>query len=279
MKKDKLGAFIDAVYAITITICIINLEKPASVSWEAFWAIKDSFIVYTITFFMMVSMWVQIHYLWDQIERIDNAVIWSSMLFLFTSSFIPYMTSLLVSDNFSNNYFAVSYGVLSIFISLNLLIIQKTAENCNTEILNAKFHKSLIMPNERIMIVDIAIKVLGTILSIFIWPPTILIAVLVSFEYNSIATRVVIRRIKDETLFDRKKRIELKRKRVQAIKDRIEQRKQERINKKLEKTRLVVRYINNNTQQTNTAKTPTSSSRARQVSETIKRMNERKNKK
>ena len=28
MKKEKLGAFIDAIYAITITICIINLKKP-----------------------------------------------------------------------------------------------------------------------------------------------------------------------------------------------------------------------------------------------------------
>ena len=28
MKKEKLGAFIDAIYAITITICIINLKNP-----------------------------------------------------------------------------------------------------------------------------------------------------------------------------------------------------------------------------------------------------------
>ena len=33
MKKDKLGAFIDAVYAITITICTINLKRPETMTW------------------------------------------------------------------------------------------------------------------------------------------------------------------------------------------------------------------------------------------------------
>lgn len=190
MGKDKLGAFIDAVYAITITICIINIEKPTSIEWGALWSVRDSLITYTITFFMMVSMWIQIHSLWHQITKINNAVIWASMVFLFTSSFIPYTTDLMMGSNFSNRYFAIIYGLLTIFISLNLLVLQIACEKCNKDTLGVG-KQSKILPGRIIMSLDIFIKIIGTLLSVFVWPPVILIAVLVAFEVNSLGSRIL----------------------------------------------------------------------------------------
>ena len=194
LSKDKLGAFIDAVYAITITICIINIEKPESMSWGALWSVRDSLITYTITFFMMISMWIQIHFLWHQINKIDNAVIWASMLFLFTSSFIPYTTSLMMESGFDNKYFAIVYGILAIIISLSLLAIQITCEKCNRDSL-VSGKTSKIMPSRAIMSLDIFIKIIGTLIAVFLWPPFVIIAVFIAFEFNSLATRIVQKRI------------------------------------------------------------------------------------
>ena len=194
MSKDKLGAFIDAVYAITITICIIYIEKPESMSWGALWSVRDSLITYTITFFMMISMWIQIHFLWHQINKIDNAVIWASMLFLFTSSFIPYFTSLMMESGFENRYFSIVYGILAIIISLSLLAIQITCEKCNRDLLGSG-KSSKIMPSRAIMSLDIFIKIIGTLVAVFLWPPFVIIAVFIAFEFNSLATRIVQKRI------------------------------------------------------------------------------------
>ena len=194
MNKDKLGAFIDAVYAITITICIINIQKPDSATWGALWAVRDSIVTYTITFFMMISMWIQIHFLWQQISKINNAVIWASILFLFTSSFIPYATSLIMEGGFDNKYFAIIYGALAIIISLSLLAIQITCEKCNEDTLGSG-KSSKIMPNRAIMSLDIFIKIIGTLVAVFLWPPFVIIAVFIAFEFNSLATRIVQKRI------------------------------------------------------------------------------------
>lgn len=194
MSKDKLGAFIDAVYAITITICIINIQKPESATWGALWSVRDSLVTYTITFFMMISMWIQIHFLWHQITKINNAVIWASMLFLFTSSFIPYATSLMMEGGFANDYFAVFYGILSIVISLSLLAIQITCEKCNRETLGSG-KTSKIMPSRAIMTLDIFIKIVGTLIAVLAWPPFVIIAVFIAFEFNSLATRIVQKKI------------------------------------------------------------------------------------
>ena len=210
MGKDKLGAFIDAVYAITITICIINIEKPTSIEWGALWSVRDSIITYTITFFMMISMWIQIHSLWHQIEKINNAVIWASMVFLFTSSFIPYTTDLMMGSNFSNRYFAIIYGLLTIFISLNLLVLQIACEKCNKDTLGVG-KESKILPGRIVMSLDIFIKILGTLLSVFVWPPVILIAVLVAFEVNSLGTRILQNKAK--------KKEEVKQQELELIED------------------------------------------------------------
>ena len=194
MSKDKLGAFIDAVYAITITICIINIQKPDSATWGALWSVRDSIVTYTITFFMMISMWIQIHFLWNQITKINNAVIWASMLFLFTSSFIPYATSLMMESGFNTSYFAVFYGILAIIISLSLLAIQITCEKCNKETLGSG-KTSKIMPSRAIMTLDIFIKLIGTLIAALVWPPLVIIAVFIAFEFNSLATRIVQKRI------------------------------------------------------------------------------------
>ena len=194
MGKDKLGAFIDAVYAITITICIINIQKPDSATWGALWAVRDSIVTYTITFFMMVSMWIQIHFLWHQITKINNAVIWASILFLFTSSFIPYATSLIMEGGFDNRYFAIIYGILAIIISLSLLAIQITCEKCNEDTLGSG-KSSKIMPSRAIMSLDIFIKIIGTVIAALWWPPFVIIAVFIAFEFNSLATRIVQKRI------------------------------------------------------------------------------------
>ena len=193
MKKEKLGAFIDAVYAITVTICIINLKKPETMTWGALWSVRDSLVAYTITFFMMISMWLQVHYLWEQIERIDSAVVWSCIVFLFTSSFVPYTTSLMMEENFANRYFAVIYGALTILISVNLLVVQKTAERCNLEYLR-RFRLKKILPTQQIVFVDIVIKIVGTLISVFLWAPAIIIAVFAAFEFNSLATRIAQKR-------------------------------------------------------------------------------------
>ncbi len=41
MNKDRLGAFMDAVIAIVMTILVLELEKPSAPTLEAFLALKN----------------------------------------------------------------------------------------------------------------------------------------------------------------------------------------------------------------------------------------------
>ena len=88
MNKDRLAAFTDAILAIIMTILVLELEKPSEASWAAVWALRQSFVSYIISFFWLGAMWVNLHSQWQRIERIDNRVVWCSIVMLFFVSLL-----------------------------------------------------------------------------------------------------------------------------------------------------------------------------------------------
>lgn len=50
MPKDRLAAFTDAVLAIIMTVLVLELERPAAPTLEAFWELRGSFFAYALSF-------------------------------------------------------------------------------------------------------------------------------------------------------------------------------------------------------------------------------------
>ena len=82
MKKDRVAAFTDAVLAIIMTILVLELKKPSSLTVEALWDLRYSFFSYTLSFFWLGSMWVNIHNEWESIEKINAKTLWMTLVLL-----------------------------------------------------------------------------------------------------------------------------------------------------------------------------------------------------
>ncbi|TCD53636.1 DUF1211 domain-containing protein [Alloscardovia theropitheci] len=175
MSKERLVAFTDAVLAIIMTILVLELERPKVLTWGAFWDLRTNFFAYTISFFWLGTMWVNMHRSWDRVEKINNTLVWISVLLLFFSSFFPYTTSI-VSSNFNNSVAQGVYGIIVILVSLVNVWMYAELGRVSTDqelILRATRHNYL-------MILDIAIKVIGLIISLTVWPPAMMWAVLLT---------------------------------------------------------------------------------------------------
>ncbi|CAH1851968.1 hypothetical protein R078138_00462 [Convivina praedatoris] len=55
MNKERLATFIDAMLAIIMTILVLELEHPKTISLAGFWAMREHYFAYTLAFFG----WVQ----------------------------------------------------------------------------------------------------------------------------------------------------------------------------------------------------------------------------
>ena len=176
MSKERLVAFTDAVLAIVMTILVLELEKPSEPTWEAVFALKQNFLAYVLSFFWLGTMWVNHHNGWHDAKTIDKKVVWWSVILLFFSSLFPYVTSF-VSVNFNSSVAQVLYGIVVLLVTISSMCTTSALEKVNKA---DKDVQSKITEHKNKLYIDVGIKVVGIILALTIYPPAMMISVLIT---------------------------------------------------------------------------------------------------
>ena len=182
MNKERLIAFTDAVLAIIMTILVLELPKPTEPTLDAILVLKESFFAYTLSFFWLGSMWVSLHNIWHKVDRISSKTIWWNIALLFFASLIPYTTSL-VSEYYDNGIIQGFYGIVVILLTITNVILNVVLDEPNKE------NKELLEITKgfrKILLVDIAIKIVGLIIALTIYPPAMMISVLIAALFITI---------------------------------------------------------------------------------------------
>jgi uncharacterized membrane protein len=98
MEKSRLETFSDGVFAIVITLLILDIRFP-EVEYSQFAATLVSLLprilAYVMSFIIIGLYWVVHHNSMRAMERIDPGFLWLNILLLLCVSFIPFPTSLL----------------------------------------------------------------------------------------------------------------------------------------------------------------------------------------
>ena len=176
MNKERLAAFMDAVLAIIMTILILELKKPETATLKALWNLRVNFFAYTISFFWLGTMWVNLHNEWHKIQYITPAVVWANVVLLFFSSFFPYVTSF-VTSYYNSSVAQGFYGIIVLAVTFCNTISGHLIGKANRN--NEKSQESLKI-RMRWLSIDIIIKIMGLIISCTFYPPAMMISVYIT---------------------------------------------------------------------------------------------------
>ena len=98
----RIEAFSDGVFAIAITLLIIEIgvphldeEPPGMTLAGALVGLWPSFLAYVISFLQIGVIWANHHNRFRFIERSDHGLLFLNILFLMCVAFIPFPTALL----------------------------------------------------------------------------------------------------------------------------------------------------------------------------------------
>lgn len=98
MTKSRLEAFSDGVFAIVITLLILDIRFP-DVPYiqiiEALSSVVPRILAYVLSFIIIGLYWVSHHNSVYVMKKTDRGFVWLNMLLLLCVSFIPFPTSLL----------------------------------------------------------------------------------------------------------------------------------------------------------------------------------------
>lgn len=90
IKKVRLETFTDGVFAVVITLMVLELKVPASPTWESLRAEGSVFLCNLINFLYVGIYWSNHHHVLTLIKRINGTVMWSNLIFLCCLSLFPF---------------------------------------------------------------------------------------------------------------------------------------------------------------------------------------------
>jgi len=101
LEYDRVLFFSDAVFAIAITLLVVDLRVPDEVlnTGDQLHADKYRILGFAISFLVIGLFWMGHHRLFRYITALNRPVIFLNLLFLGTIAFLPYPTALLFASS------------------------------------------------------------------------------------------------------------------------------------------------------------------------------------
>lgn len=125
MNSGRVEAFSDGVIAIIITIMVLELRPPEGTTIEALKSLTPVFLSYALSFTYVGIYWNNHHHLFQVTDKVNGAVLWANLHFLFWLSLFPFGTAWMGEHHFAAGPVAVN-GMIYLCTAIAFLILQTT---------------------------------------------------------------------------------------------------------------------------------------------------------
>ena len=146
MNKTRLEAFSDGVFAIIITIMVLELKVPEGTGWAVIKPLLPVFGSYILSFVFIGIYWGNHHHIMHTLKKVNGSIMWANMHLLFWLSLVPFATGWMGVNNFDRVTVAVYGGLLILCgVSFNLL----SSLICKTYTEETKLSKAIASTNKK----------------------------------------------------------------------------------------------------------------------------------
>jgi uncharacterized membrane protein len=125
MDSRRAEAFSDGVFAVAITLLVIDLlevGRESPLSWTALGESWPKYAAYVVSFLTIGIMWLNHHTMLANVRRVDRTTLVLNLLLLMGIVALPFPTALvaehLTGDQHSAEIAVVVYGIWMIVISI-----------------------------------------------------------------------------------------------------------------------------------------------------------------
>lgn len=125
MDKNRLEAFSDGVFAIIITIMVLELRVPQRANLAALLPLWPVFLSYMLSFVFLGIYWNNHHHMLHAVRHITGRNLWANLHLLFWLSLIPFVTGWMGENHFVTGPVALYGGVL-LCAACAYLILQRS---------------------------------------------------------------------------------------------------------------------------------------------------------
>src|SRR5262249_21656987 len=108
---DRMAAFSDAVFAVIVTVMVLELRAPDQAAFSALRPLWPMAVSYAVSYLFIVIIWINYHYLMRFVGPPTLGLIWINFMHLFMVSFLPFATSWVARSRLASSPVAFYAGL------------------------------------------------------------------------------------------------------------------------------------------------------------------------
>ena len=139
MKPDRMMAFTDGVFAIIITIMVLELHVPDGTGFAALRPEIPLFGAYVLSFIYVGLYWNNHHHMMNWAKRVNGRVLWSNLGLLFWLSLFPFVIRW-VGERGVTVFPVTAFGIVLFMAAIFYWVLERSliaAEGAESEIAKA----------------------------------------------------------------------------------------------------------------------------------------------
>lgn len=123
LSLDRVVTFSDSVFAISVTLLVIDLRPPTvpaagyEAALRAYLAQPNPFIAMAIGFLVVGMYWMSHRRIFALLDRADGLVTWANLVFLFWVAIQPFFTAAL-AEHVPNRTSVIAYAACQVLAGL-----------------------------------------------------------------------------------------------------------------------------------------------------------------
>jgi|SRR4051812_39645719 len=123
MSKGRLEAFSDGVFAVIITIMVLEMKAPHEADWSALKPLVPVFLTYVLSFVYLGIYWNNHHHMLTLTHTVNGGILWANLHLLFWLSLVPFVTGWMGENGFAAVPTAI-YGVVMLMAAIAYTVLQ-----------------------------------------------------------------------------------------------------------------------------------------------------------
>jgi uncharacterized membrane protein len=128
---ERLSMFSDGVFAVLITVLVLELRPPSLPTYEALLMLWPTWLSYAVSYLFIAIVWANHHYLLRYATEATPRLMWFNFAHLFSMSLLPVSTAWMAVSRLAPQpvsfYAAVFFLVNATYIGLIRELVDRTS--------------------------------------------------------------------------------------------------------------------------------------------------------
>jgi uncharacterized membrane protein len=128
---ERLNAFSDGVFAVLITVLVLELRPPEEATFLALMKLWPTWLSYAVSYLFIAIVWANHHYLLRYADETTPRLLWFNFAHLFSMSLLPLSTAWMAVSRLAPQpvafYAAVFFLVNAIYVALIWELLERAS--------------------------------------------------------------------------------------------------------------------------------------------------------